>query len=173
MRRTVVVTGGGKGIGRAIAERFAGLGDEVIALGRDENALAQLSVRTAVCDVTDERAVADVIGGLPSVDVLVNNAGVAESAPLDRTTLESWGRHFDVNVTGPLLCMRAVVPGMRERRRGSIITIASTAARSGRSLHMRLHRIQARSRRPDASSCERAGRDRGASQCGLPHVRAN
>jgi NAD(P)-dependent dehydrogenase (short-subunit alcohol dehydrogenase family) len=131
MSRTVVVTGGGKGIGRAIAERFAALGDEVIALGRDENALAQLSVRAAVCDVTDERAVADVIGGLPSVDVLVNNAGVAESAPLARTTLESWGRHFDVNVTGPLLCMRAVVPGMRERRRGSIITIASTAARSG------------------------------------------
>jgi NAD(P)-dependent dehydrogenase (short-subunit alcohol dehydrogenase family) len=66
---------------------------------------------------------------LPEVDVLVNNAGVAESAPLHLTTLASWGRHLDV--TGPFLCMRAVIPGMRERGGGSIITIASTAGRVG------------------------------------------
>jgi NAD(P)-dependent dehydrogenase (short-subunit alcohol dehydrogenase family) len=63
--------------------------------------------------------------------VLVNNAGIAESAPLSRTTLESWLRHFDVNVTGPFLCMRAVVPGMKERGQGVIVTVASTAGKIG------------------------------------------
>ncbi len=131
MSRRVVVTGGAKGIGRAVVQRFAALGDEVVALGRDREALARLQVRTAVCDVTDEHAVARTFAELGEVDVLVNNAGVAESAPLARTTLASWGHHFDVNVTGPFLCMRAVVPGMRERRRGCIVTVASTAGRIG------------------------------------------
>ena len=131
MSRTVVVTGGAKGIGRAITERFAKLGDDVVALGRDEAALRQLNVRTAVCDVTDEDAVRETFDTLGPVDVLVNNAGIAESAPLAKTTLESWLKHFDVNVTGPFLCMRAVVPGMRERRSGAIVTVASTAGRIG------------------------------------------
>jgi NAD(P)-dependent dehydrogenase (short-subunit alcohol dehydrogenase family) len=135
MSRTVVVTGGAKGIGRAVVERFAALGDEVVALGRDQNALARLAseqpVRTAACDVTDEAAVAETFGGLGAIDVLVNNAGIAESAPLAKTTLVSWARHFDVNVTGPFLCMRAVVPGMRERGDGAIVTVASTAGRIG------------------------------------------
>jgi NAD(P)-dependent dehydrogenase (short-subunit alcohol dehydrogenase family) len=132
MSRTVVVTGGAKGIGLAIVQRFAALGDEVIAFGRDEAALERLSgVRTAVCDVSDESAVQAVFSGIDAVDVLVNNAGIAESAPLHRTTLSQWARHFDVNVTGPFLCMRAVVPGMRERGRGAIVTVASTAGRIG------------------------------------------
>jgi NAD(P)-dependent dehydrogenase (short-subunit alcohol dehydrogenase family) len=103
----------------------------VVALGRDREALARLQVRTAVCDVTDEHAVARTFHELGEVDVLVNNAGFAESAPLARTSLASWGRHFDVNVTGPFLCMRAVMPGMRERERGCIVTVASTAGRIG------------------------------------------
>jgi NAD(P)-dependent dehydrogenase (short-subunit alcohol dehydrogenase family) len=132
MSRTVVVTGGAKGIGRAVVERFLALGDEVVALGRDELALSRLgSARTAVCDVTDERAVGLIFDQIGQVDVLVNNAGIAESAPLARTTLESWGRHFDVNVTGPFLCMRAVVSEMRDRGAGAIVTVASTAGRIG------------------------------------------
>jgi NAD(P)-dependent dehydrogenase (short-subunit alcohol dehydrogenase family) len=130
--RTVVVTGGAKGIGLAVVHRFVALGDDVIALGRDEEALARLSgVGTAVCDVSDESAVQEAFAEIGEVDVLVNNAGIAESAPLHRTTLAQWGRHFDVNVTGPFLCMRAVVPGMRERGRGAIVTVASTAGRIG------------------------------------------
>jgi len=131
--RTVVVTGGAKGIGLAIVEKFASLGDDVIALGRDEQALRRLEerVRTGVCDVTDENAVNETFERLDQVDVLVNNAGIAESAPLVKTTLGSWLEHFDVNVTGPFLCMRAVVPGMRERRSGAIVTVASTAGRVG------------------------------------------
>ncbi len=133
MARTVVVTGGAKGIGLAIVERFAGQGDRVIALGRDREALARLrdDVGKAVCDVTDEAQVGETFAAIGEVDVLVNNAGVAESAALVKTSLASWGAHFDVNVTGPFLCMRAVVQGMRERRRGSIVTIASTAGRVG------------------------------------------
>jgi NAD(P)-dependent dehydrogenase (short-subunit alcohol dehydrogenase family) len=129
--RIVVVTGGAKGIGLAVVQRFAALGDEVVALGRDREALARLDVRTAVCDVTDEHAVNRTFEALGPIDVLVNNAGFAESARLGRTTLASWGRHFDVNVTGPFLCMRAVVPGMRDRHSGSIVTVASTAGRTG------------------------------------------
>ena len=114
MSRTVVVTGGAKGIGRAVVMRFAALGDEVVALGRDETALQRLGsdgIQTAICDVTDEDAVTRIFAEIETVDVLVNNAGIAESAPLARTSLSSWLAHFDVNVTGAFLCMRAVVPG--------------------------------------------------------------
>lgn len=131
MSRRVVVTGGAKGIGFAIVQRFVALGDEVIALGRDRQALERLDVRAIVCDVTDENAVATAFEELGAVDVLVNNAGFAESARLERTTLASWGYHLDVNVTGPFLCMRAVVPGMRERGAGAVVTVASTAGRVG------------------------------------------
>jgi NAD(P)-dependent dehydrogenase (short-subunit alcohol dehydrogenase family) len=135
--RTVVVTGGAKGIGRATVQRFAAAGDRVIALGRDAAALSTLSalvaldVSTCVCDVTDESAVAGTFAGIGAVDVLVNNAGIGESAPLAGTTLESWSAHLAINATGPFLCMRAVVPGMRARGGGAIITVASTAGRVG------------------------------------------
>jgi NAD(P)-dependent dehydrogenase (short-subunit alcohol dehydrogenase family) len=132
--RTVVVTGGAKGIGRATVQRFAALGDRVVALGRDANALAALpaaEVQTHVCDVTDEAAVTRVFGEIGAVDVLVNNAGMGESAPLHQTTLESWQRHLAVNATGAFLCMRTVIEGMRERGAGAIVTVASTAGRTG------------------------------------------
>jgi len=116
--RLVVVTGGGGGIGRATAARFAALGDEVLAPGRAE------------LDVTDETSVAAFFEP-HAVDVLVNNAGIGESAPLARTTLESWRAHLDVNATGSFLCTRAVVAGMRERGRGTVITVASTAGERG------------------------------------------
>jgi NAD(P)-dependent dehydrogenase (short-subunit alcohol dehydrogenase family) len=115
--RVVVVTGGAKGIGKAVADRFAG--DQVEAGGRD------------MLDVTDEDAVASFFERVGRVDVLVNNAGVAEGAPVGRTSLESWRHHFDVNATGAFLCTRAVVGGMRERGRGAVVTVASTAGRAG------------------------------------------
>jgi NAD(P)-dependent dehydrogenase (short-subunit alcohol dehydrogenase family) len=117
------VTGGGKGIGATVCARFAG--DRVVAVGRTPGEVDEL------CDVTDEDAVADLFERLGSVDVLVNNAGVAESAPLARTTLADWRRQLDVNATGPFLCTRAVVPGMVERGSGRVVTIASTAALVG------------------------------------------
>ena len=115
MTRRVVVTGGTRGIGAAIAARFAAAGDDVIAIGR------------ARCDITDEAAVAALFEGLGPVDVLVNNAGVASSAPLKRTTLADWRAQLDVNATGAFLCTRAALPGMAERGSGRIVTVASTA----------------------------------------------
>ncbi len=118
MSRLVVVTGGEGGIGRATALRFKALGDDVEAPGR------------ADLDVTDEDSVAAFFEAR-DVDVLVNNAGVAESAPLHRTTLESWHKHLAVNATGAFLCTRAVAKGMRERGTGAIVTVASTAGEQG------------------------------------------
>ena len=119
MSRVVVVTGGTRGIGRAVAERFEAAGERVIALGRDD------------CDVTDEAAVAQTFERIGPVDVLVNNAGVSGSAPLARTTLDDWRTQMDVNATGAFLCTRAALPGMLERGSGRVVTVASTAGRAG------------------------------------------
>ena len=119
MSRVVVVTGGTKGIGKAVAERFVAAGERVEAIGRDE------------LDVTDEGQVTAFFERLGRVDVLVNNAGVASGAPLARTTLDDWRAHLDVNATGAFLCTRAVVGGMIERGDGRIVTVASTAGLAG------------------------------------------
>jgi NAD(P)-dependent dehydrogenase (short-subunit alcohol dehydrogenase family) len=132
MTRTVVVTGGAKGIGLATVQRFAAAGERVIALGRDAPALQALDIpETHVCDVTDETAVSETFTKIGDIDVLVNNAGLGESAPLHQTTLDAWRRHLDVNATGAFLCMRAVAPAMKARGAGVIITVASTAGRVG------------------------------------------
>ena len=119
MTRVVVVTGGTKGIGKAVAERFAAAGDRVEAPGRD------------ACDVTDEGQVTAFFEQLGRVDVLVNNAGIATSAPVGKTSLDDWHAHLATNATGAFLCTRAVVGGMIERGDGRIVTIASTAAVTG------------------------------------------
>jgi NAD(P)-dependent dehydrogenase (short-subunit alcohol dehydrogenase family) len=119
MSRLVVVTGGTRGIGAAVATRFADQGDRVVTLGR------------ADCDVTDESSVTSVFAELGEVDVLVNNAGVATSAPLAKTRLTDWQSQLDVNATGAFLCTRAVLPGMLARNHGRIVTVASTAGRTG------------------------------------------
>ena len=117
--RRVLVTGGTRGIGAAIAARFAGAGDDVVAVGR------------ADCDVGDEAAVAALFERVGPVDVLVNNAGVSSSAPLARTTVAEWNAQLAVNATGAFLCTRAALPAMVERGGGRIVTVASTAGVSG------------------------------------------
>jgi NAD(P)-dependent dehydrogenase (short-subunit alcohol dehydrogenase family) len=130
--RIVVVTGGGKGIGRAVVAGFAAAGDRVVAVGRDRAALEESdAAATEVCDVTDEASVDALFNGIGRVDVLVNNAGAATSAPVARTTLADWRSLLDVNATGAFLCTRAVIPGMIERGEGRIVTVASTAGRAG------------------------------------------
>jgi NAD(P)-dependent dehydrogenase (short-subunit alcohol dehydrogenase family) len=136
--RLVVVTGGAKGIGRAVAAAFAAAGDRVVVTGRDGAALDEAvttlgeeRVAGEVCDVTNERGVAALFKGLGEVDVLVNNAGASSSAPLARATLDDWREQLEVNATGAFLCTRAALPGMVERGSGRIVTVASTAARAG------------------------------------------
>jgi NAD(P)-dependent dehydrogenase (short-subunit alcohol dehydrogenase family) len=133
--RLVLVTGGGKGIGRAVALRFAANGDRVVICGRDRAALEHVAKETAriearACDVTDEAQVAALCKDL-SADVLVNNAGIASSAPLAKQDLAEWNRLFAVNATGAFLPTRALLPRMKDRGRGRIVTVASTAGRVG------------------------------------------
>jgi NAD(P)-dependent dehydrogenase (short-subunit alcohol dehydrogenase family) len=126
-----VVTGGGSGIGLATCARLTEDGFRVAALDLEPSAAAGLAVG---CDVTDEAsvtaamaAVTDRFGG---IDVLVNNAGITgsrQAARCHETPVEEWDKVQAVNVRGPFLCSRAVLPSMIARGSGHIITIASVA----------------------------------------------
>jgi NAD(P)-dependent dehydrogenase (short-subunit alcohol dehydrogenase family) len=131
-----VVTGGGSGIGAAIAKRLLADGARVTLMGRSLQRLqaqqaALGAVGIQVCDVADEDSVTDAFAAVGDVDLLVNNAGQVETAPLARTSLELWQRLLNVNLTGTFLCSRAVLPGMLARRQGRIVNVASTAALKG------------------------------------------
>ena len=135
--RLAVVTGGGKGIGRAIATRLAQNGDRVVIAGRDRAALDATAgavegiVDVCECDVTEEADVAELFQRAGNVEVLVNNAGVETSAPIGRTELSAWSHQLDVNATGAFLCTRAAVPGMLERDYGRVVFVSSTASHAG------------------------------------------
>ena len=139
-----LVTGAGRGIGRAIALRLARAGAAVAVLARTASEVEE-TARQAIemggralpltADVSHEGAVQDAVGRceqeLGEVDILVNNAGVFHHAPIEETPVEVWHRLMDVNLLGTVLCVRAVLPGMRRRNRGRIINIASSAGRKG------------------------------------------
>jgi len=142
--RVALVTGGGRGIGRAIALALAREGLAVAVAARSADALGAVAgaaraagarAHAVTLDVTDPAsaaaAVRDVTATLGPVDVLVNNAGVAESAPLARSDLAHWERHLRVNATGPYLMTREVLPGMLERGWGRIVNVASLAGLVG------------------------------------------
>jgi 3-hydroxybutyrate dehydrogenase len=135
--QTALVTGAGSGIGSAIAAALAADGAAVILVGRQVGRLEQVAAalgeraRTAVCDVTDETAVTSLAAECGRVDVLVNNVGAAESAPLARTDLELWRRMLDLNATSAFLLCRAFGPAMAQRGSGRIVNVASTAGERG------------------------------------------
>jgi len=138
--RHAVVTGGGRGIGAAIAERLAAEGAWLTLTGRDEarvgaRAEALPEAQGLACDVTDAHAVQETFrrarARFGPVAILVNNAGAAESAPFTRTDPGLWARMLDVNLTGVYLCTRAALPDMLEAGAGRIVNVASTAGLKG------------------------------------------
>ena len=131
-----VVTGGGSGIGAAIAHELVQAGARVTLMGRNVERLQAESlvlggVAFHAVDVADEASVHDAFFACGAVDILINNAGQVETAKLTGTSLESWQRMLQVNLTGTFLCSREVVDGMAERGFGRIINVASTAALKG------------------------------------------
>ena len=139
-QNTALVTGGGSGIGLAIAQSLAENGFRVIIAGRSLDRLQQAAkanenLQPLALDVTNEESVASAFQNLLDQnmmpDVLINNAGAANTASLERTSLKVWQSMMDVNLTGAFLCTRAVLPHMKAQKFGRIITVASTAALKG------------------------------------------
>jgi len=142
--RGAVVTGGGRGIGAAVARALAGAGARVLIAARhiDEVEAVAVELRraghdawAAHCDVTDAGQVAALAHTarerLGTADILVNNAGTASSAPVQRIMLEEWQRLLAVNATGTLLATQAFLPAMLERRWGRIVNVASIGGLAG------------------------------------------
>lgn len=138
--RHALVTGGGTGIGAAIATTLAQAGAAVMICGRRLEPLQAIAagdskICTAVVDVTDEKSLAKLCeqaqnAGEP-FDIVVANAGMAESAPAHKTSLELWNRTLNVNLTGAFLTVKPALAAMRERGWGRIVFIASTAGLKG------------------------------------------
>lgn len=124
-----LVTGGGSGIGAAVAHRLADDGFDVTVADLDPDAVAtELGATGVRLDVRDEAQVAEAMGG---VDVLVNAAGIGSTADAPGTSLEVWENVFAVNARGTFLCCKHVIPGMKARGGGVIVNIASVAGLIG------------------------------------------
>ncbi|MDQ0506137.1 glucose 1-dehydrogenase [Xanthobacter agilis] len=144
--KTIIITGGGGGIGGATARRFAALGGKVAVFDRDlaaaERTVAEIAAaggtaRAYACDITDrpavEAAVAGVEADLGPIDVLVNNAGWDVFKPFLKTDPEDWRRLIEINLVGALHMHHVVLPLMVARKAGRVVNIASDAARVGSS----------------------------------------
>lgn len=143
--RVAIVTGGGRGIGKAIAQGFAREGARVVVTARTADEIADVAHEIVlaggeaigmVCDVSDEANVQQMVDETISqwgrIDILVNNA--ATNLPnIDVVDMEpdAWRRVVDVNLTGPFLCARAALPKMIEQGSGSIVNISSIGGRHG------------------------------------------
>jgi 3-oxoacyl-[acyl-carrier protein] reductase len=144
--QVALVTGGGRGIGRAVAEVLLEAGASVVIASRGAAALVAAAEALAAThgdrrvlaiptDVADEAAVAALLAQLVArhgqLDVLVNNAGLIHFGPIDQITPASWQAVLAANLTGAYLCARAAAPLMQQRRHGRIINIASVSGHTG------------------------------------------
>lgn len=142
--KTAIVTGGGRGLGRQIAEGFAEAGANVVVCSRKVEAceetsqyLQKLGVQSAAfpCDVTNpddvQRVVDETMQRFGRIDILVNNSGASWGAPVHEMPLEAWQKVLNVNVTGTFLMSKAAGKVMLEQKSGKIINIASVAGLKG------------------------------------------
>jgi NAD(P)-dependent dehydrogenase (short-subunit alcohol dehydrogenase family) len=138
--RSAIVTGGARGIGLAVTERFIGSGAKVAIWDIDgkaaEEAARQLHQTAVQVDVTDEESVNDALrkseAAIGPIDILVTSAGIAgASMPIAEYPAEQWRRVLEVDLTGPFLCSKAVIAGMTARNYGRIVHIASIAGKEG------------------------------------------
>ncbi len=135
--RVILITGCSSGIGRATAIEAAARGHRVFATARNPETLRDLEsrgrIRALALDVTDAAsirdAVASVLAEAGQVDALVNNAGYGQYGAAEDVTAEEWKRQFDVNLFGAIEAARAVLPAMREKRRGTIVNVSSVAGK--------------------------------------------
>lgn len=139
--KTALITGGGRGIGRAIALTFARHGARIAVAARTAEQVEKVAAEIGnnsialVCDVSDSESVtrmfSDLRERLGDADILVNNAGIAESATFVNTTDELWHRHIAINLSGTFYCTRAALPSMLKKGWGRVINVASIAAKTG------------------------------------------
>lgn len=134
--KRVLITGGGSGVGANMALAFANAGAEVMIAGRRLEALEQVAaqhkaIRGMAVDVTDELSVQALFAAVGAVDIVIANAGVAESAPLAKTSLATWHSILAVNLTGVFLTLREGLKQMQARDWGRLIVVASTAGLKG------------------------------------------
>ena len=130
MSPAVFVTGASSGFGAAITRRFAADGATVYGAARRADRVPDGErIHPVALDVRDADAVRETVGGLPPIDVLVNNAGLAKGLePAHRTDLADWDEMLDTNCRGLVHCTHAVLPGMVERGRGHVVNLGSVAA---------------------------------------------
>jgi NAD(P)-dependent dehydrogenase (short-subunit alcohol dehydrogenase family) len=137
---TAIVTGGGRGIGEAVARALTARGVGVTVFARTAAELERMvqgggAALAVAGDVSSEADVARLVAEherrLGPCDLLVNNAGVLIRGAVDALQPAEWRRSLEINLTGPFLCARAVVPGMKARRRGRIVNVASISATLG------------------------------------------
>ena len=141
---TAIVTGGARGIGRACALRLAEAGYDIAVWDVDEQAARATAseiidrgghAHSTTIDVADETAVEAAVAAIENkspVSVLVNNAGILRLTPIDGLDLADWDAVIRVNLRGPLVCTRAVVPAMKRRERGAIINVVSNVVAAAR-----------------------------------------
>jgi len=138
--RHALVTGGGRGIGRAVAAALTAAGAAVTVLGRQQAALedavaAGHAAGVIVADVTDPAAIETGVKAAEAArgpfDILVANAGAAETAPFGKTQPEQFRRLFELNVLGIVNCTQVLLPGMVARKFGRVVAVASTAGLKG------------------------------------------
>ena len=139
--KTALITGGGRGIGRAIALAFAHQRARVAVAARTAEQVNEVASEIGdeaialVCDVADPESVARMFTEMRErfgdPEILVNNAGIAESATLVTTTDELWQRHLAINLSGTFYCTRAALPAMLKNGWGRVINIASIAGKTG------------------------------------------